>query len=691
MPPRQVLLRGAGAGLRVWLAYGVVEYVAAVARPLVGWRGGTLSDSHWTATSVFLGVYTAAGAIAGIAASWVLHRISPSGWARRLGPAAVATLALACAANVAILPDPLRNESQAEWLAFVAAVVVAAGSLAALVRPGVAERLAWFTNPWAAALMLVGPCILSRPAFTPRAAIFCVVAAAAIAAGLLPAAQRLAAAIAAPRRAWALLAAAAMLAAGGTEAFSTRLPALPPPTGPSAPGLPNVVLIVLDTVRADRMSLYGFERDTTPELKRWGQEATVFPRAMSSSNYTLPSHASLLTGLNAGRHGAHKSPETLGGRPLPSAYPTLAESLSALGYRTLAVIANYGFLNPGFGIDRGFQVYYCPTIPTATRRGERSWLRYRVGQILKNVSIAPALEVEFLRAPEINRNAYALLEGLRTAGGGPFFLFLNYMDAHQGPPRLAALPGPRLSRAETEALRLNVIAGRRRLTEYERHALQAEYDEALVHLDAELGRLLRRLRELQLYENTLIIVTSDHGEALGEGDLIGHGLTLHQHQVHVPLIIKYPRQRQGAVESVLAAGADIQPTILDTIGQPPNPDLDGRSLRNTAALSSRVVISEAFGRSTAHEPQPRLAAKQWALFSGDWKLIEPESGAPVLYNLAQDPREMMDLYTPTHPVVGDMRSRLRTWRSIVARSRHAPSGKVTPEMLERLKALGYVQ
>jgi len=192
----------------------------------------------------------------------------------------------------------------------------------------------------------------------------------------------------------------------------------------------------------------------------------------------------------------------------------------------------------------------------------------------------------FLRAADINSRAFRALDEVRARK--PFFLFLNYMDAHfpYTPPAefRDRFPAQRVHLRPVAAyneMDNSINTGRRRLTEAEKESLIAGYDGGIAYLDAEIGKLFDRLRASGAFENTLIIVTSDHGEAFGEHNLIGHTVTsVFQNGAHIPLLVKFPRQRDGQRSSAMVSHVDLLPTVLDITGYPPTSGLQGRSLRS---------------------------------------------------------------------------------------------------------------
>ena len=262
---------------------------------------------------------------------------------------------------------------------------------------------------------------------------------------------------------------------------------------------PNVVLISLDTVRADRMSIYG-GRAATPHLNNFLQTATLYRRAAAPSNYTFASHASLFTGLYPSRHVAHFV-EFIEERPLEIRFRTLAERLAGRGYYTMGVVANYGYLGSGMGLTRGFH-YYDYAAPVMFLGESRDiYLRHVARDVIARFSSSQQADVRFHDAREITRRVSERLGRVQHAGR-PFFLFVNYMDAHW--PYLPPEPFDRMYPGKignfTTRRYMNlwrdVSALRRSVHPEERQHLESQYDGAITYLDESVGKLIDRLRDL---------------------------------------------------------------------------------------------------------------------------------------------------------------------------------------------------
>lgn len=324
----------------------------------------------------------------------------------------------------------------------------------------------------------------------------------------------------------------------------------------AAPARPNVILVSIDTLRADRVGSYAGRADLTPRIDSWSRRRAVqFDSAWSAAASTLPSHASMLTGVDPLRHGAYLEV------PLGPAAVTLAERLAAVGYDTVAFTGG-GYLHPHYGFVQGFRRY-------------RYWPRPPGG-----------------RSSDLTSSVDAALDYLSSERARPFLLFLHTYDVH-GPFRRRTPPGAESFRVEPRSRGataaqgyfdgdrwpLVIDAGRRRELRRDEVALVSElYDHGVRAVDAELGRLLDALGTLGLEQSTVVVLTSDHGESLGEDDFWGHGY-LWATNLRVPLLISVPSRTHGGERSAEPASLyDLVPTILELAGVAAPADLEGRSL-----------------------------------------------------------------------------------------------------------------
>ncbi len=460
-------------------------------------------------------------------------------------------------------------------------------------------------------------------------------------------------------------------------------------------GVPNVLLITLCTVRADHMSVYGYPRRTTPHLERLAAEATVYRQSVAAGNMTLISHASLFTGLYGFEHGAHCGLGAPHGRSLDERYDTLAEVLRKNGYFTAAVGANTWFLIRKYNLQQGFEYYDVRGSKLYLQELPRYVVRCRFGELLGDRLPYRDLQRWTRDAGEINREVLKVLEGVR-ASGGPFFLFVNYVDAHG--PYLPPEPFRSMFAGYDRSFRLSdyyrlwreVLTQRRQISYQERLHLISQYDGAIAYVDHCLGRLFSEMKRMGLYDNTLVIITSDHGEAFGERGVIGHASTVYQDQIRVPLVIRYPKQRVGSVVDEVTSGVDVFPTVMGVVRLRGPDGLAGRSLVERWNAAGRAVFSEGLPGAVHAEMHRRFRESLRAVVVGRWKLIMGSSGTRELYDLSTDPDETRNVYGAEPEV----RARLERILDASRREERTNKGKpvkLHPEILERFRGLGYVQ
>ncbi len=393
---------------------------------------------------------------------------------------------------------------------------------------------------------------------------------------------------------------------------------------------PDVFLVTIDTLRADHVGCYGYERVQTPALDSLARAGTRFASAFTASPITNSSHATILTGDLPTTHGVMDFAV-----PLNPAVPTWAELLKNSGYRTAAFIGaailDSKALAPGF--DRGFDYY--DNFP------EHPATRSRWGRVER-------------RGMEVVRNAERWLDAHPR---GPRFAWVHLYDPHdpyEPPPPYAQT--------------------------YKDHP----YDGEIAYADSALGAFLAYLKKNSAYDNALIVVVGDHGEGLGEHGEETHGIFLYDSTLHVPLIVKQPAQRAGRVVRAQVRTTDILPSVLDLLGLETTVRFDGESLKPWLAGPEKAEAA-AFGQT---DYPLRFG---WAPLSSvrvaSYKFIE--APRPELYDLRQDAGERKNLYEPWDERVKSARAALAGIRSAPseARASAAPVGQGT---LDELRALGYL-
>lgn len=340
----------------------------------------------------------------------------------------------------------------------------------------------------------------------------------------------------------------------------------------------DVILIVLDTVRADRMSLYGHARPTTPNLAAFAQTATLYGPAQSAGSWTLPGHASIFTGLYVSEHAADHRPDGGTNRLAPTAL-TLAERLRASGSSTACIAANADMFVEGFGLTQGFETRWAEA--GVTRHLTVPWLASTLAHAVAGQSarkrIGPLERDDFPPATEINRLALQWLE--RTNPARPRFLFLNYMEAHgqlRREPCAAPIFGDGRPFLENDVPNYDeVMAGRETPSAESVLRIEDWYDSQLACLDQHIGELFEELRARGLFDDALIVVTSDHGQMLGENRSFHHRSEVWEGLVRVPLIIKAPGQatavRCEGVPETLALFDAVPALLSASVSEAPCP------------------------------------------------------------------------------------------------------------------------
>lgn len=422
---------------------------------------------------------------------------------------------------------------------------------------------------------------------------------------------------------------------------------------------PNLLLIVVDTLRADHTTPQGYPRDTTPALERLASEGVRVEVAYAPTATTGPTHAALFTGRYPRSVGVRRNAVVLAAE-----HTTLAERLAAAGWETAAVVSSF-VLHRKFGFDQGFASYDDDFDPRGATLHERSYEGHAVPRGFDR------------RATETSDRALAWLDA-RAADAPPFFLFLHYFDPH----------GPYVAPIEYQ-----------RRFPYPEHGSPREkalaiYDAEVAYTDAEIGRVLAGLAERRLAANTFVVVTADHGEGLFDHGYLFHDVHLYEEAVRVPLLFRGPGLPPGRVLAGPVLLLDLLPTLLDLLGAPaPDVALPGRSL--VAALRGeeeldpdRELVLERRIFSSHRVGNIRVEGEKLAIRKRRWKYSEaPEEAARALYDLARDPGERRNLVDRDPERAAELAASLAAWRRRTPAA--AQPGEVAPEDRAHLEALGY--
>jgi arylsulfatase len=416
------------------------------------------------------------------------------------------------------------------------------------------------------------------------------------------------------------------------------------------PPLPTIVLVTIDTIRADHLGAYGYFRDTSPRLDAFAQEAILFERAYAPMATTLPSHLSLLNSAYPLRHRIRNNHQTV---PAGSPWRTLPVLLRELGYETAAFVSALP-LGAHSGIATGFD--------------------------------------HFDEPEEIDRRAAAtnarVLEWLDVDREGPLFLWIHYFDPHAEydppPPFDAAFETDDALRDRLEELRVS----RRKMAKA--LDIHNRYDGEILYLDGRLGELFDELRARGHWEEAAVVVVGDHGEGLGQHDYVDHGKVWNE-QLLVPLMIKLPAGNGpvGARSARVASLIDVVPTLVARLGLPvPEEDrarFEGVDLLDEGVSRDFVVAERRFPPRRAWTPGER-----WALVGERWKYIYSSERPDELYDLVEDPIEKRNLAEHEPEVTRRMAARLQEILATIEETAATEPGAPSPEAVEGLRALGYV-
>lgn len=426
---------------------------------------------------------------------------------------------------------------------------------------------------------------------------------------------------------------------------------------------PNILLITIDTTRQDHLSLYGYQRNTSPVLSELALQGIRFDLAYAPSATTGPTHASLFTSLYPPSHGVIKN-----GLSLDEKYLTLAEILSQQGYQTAAVTSSF-VLDSEFGYGQGFD-FFSDELPLdgSTTQADL-WEGHKVIGGFDR------------RADATTREAAEWLEEHRDPER-PFFLFLHYFDPHSPyvPP---------------EPLASN-FAGRE-----EPHSgleeIVLRYDAEIAFADREIGNLLHTLQRLALEESTLVVITADHGEGLMQHGHLEHGVHIYEEAVRVPLMIRWKEHIEpGQIVSAPVDLIDLAPTLLGLAGLPPESrQMEGRNM--ASAIQGQEPWPQdhpvyLFRRFYALDPNQSAGPRgeKFGIRLGRWKyIVGPEEQTRELFDLESDPGETKNLVDDFPEERDRLARRLDTWLHSVRRA-DQEADAINDEDRARLEALGYV-
>lgn len=438
---------------------------------------------------------------------------------------------------------------------------------------------------------------------------------------------------------------------------------------------PNVLLVSIDTLRADHLGCYGYSRDTSPNLDALAERGVVFENAFSTAPWTLPGHMSIFTSLYPSFHKLEST-----SRRLAPDVQTLTESIKALGHRTSAFVMTV-LLARHWGFGRGFDFYY-----------------HHQGVVVAEKQTNTA--IDWLD--------WHLFHQRREQRPDAFFLFVHYFDPHEtySPPEpfLSMYTGGYDGTLAPEDQVTKTFAERDFPTPQDYEYVIGLYDGEIRYTDQEVGRLLRRLDTLELLDDMIVIVTSDHGEEFKDHGSMGHQSTVHREQLQVPLIIVGPGLPAGTRVDSQVSLVDVYPTLAGLLGADLPSHAQGMDLRKLLPDPGKVPP-----RGSQHEREryaelgplgetwsPNLHVK--SVRTGEYCLIEDfDRGTRSLYDHRKDPSEKVDLYHArrNHPrvraLVRKLREFVRAGRSFSSEAANQPTVELDENTRQQLKALGYLE
>ena len=411
---------------------------------------------------------------------------------------------------------------------------------------------------------------------------------------------------------------------------------------PAVASPPNIVLLSVDTLRADRLGCYGYELDTSPNIDRFAEDGLIFDDAVCDVPLTNPSMSAMLTGRYPRLTGAVRN-----GLPAPEEFPTVTEMLQAAGYETIGVQSNWTLRGELSDLDRGFDIY-------DDDLRQRRWLIFRSERLADDVT---DVTLELLEERDESK---------------PLFLWVHYTDPH-APYRHRRRFNPRGQSP-------------RRLDQEE--AVNVRYDSEVAFTDYHIGRLLDALPT----DNTYILFVADHGESLYEHGYLGHGRRVNHVSMHIPLIIRGPGIEPGRT-SVPAQGVDVGPTLLGFAGLVPADTMVGFDLINDSVPEDRIRVIETYGGAVPRLPGARamLSARppmRQAVMKDGCKLITG-GGNAKLFHLDTDYYEEDDLAEKHPERLEELKARIAEWNELVPQQ-DIDEVELSAEDARALEAAGYL-
>lgn len=422
---------------------------------------------------------------------------------------------------------------------------------------------------------------------------------------------------------------------------------------------PNLLLVTLDTVRADHTSVYGYFRKTTPTLELLATQGALLQKAYAPMATTGPSHASLLTGLYPRTLGVIKN-----GFVLEPKFSSLAEKLKDAGYLTAAIVSSFPLVKK-FGFSRDFDIFDDDFSNGHSKVHLKTWEGLTVDQDFdRNGELTSKRAISWLKKRDKTK---------------PFFLWVHYFDAHN----------PYEPEKEFASLFEDVPPDDLSQT-------IANYDREIRAVDSYLKMVMDQIEALNLNKNTLIVIVGDHGEGLMQHGWMEHGLQIYEEAVRVPLILRFPGRIKPALNlQDPVAMVDMLPTILELLAVPnSNPNSPGISFASALTGKTHLDTLRPIFLQRRHYAKTTEGPKgeETGIILQGWKHLEaPEENRFELYNLSSDPGETRNLFQTDSQKAQELSLLLKSWQKTYPTAAGAGSSKISSDDREKLKALGYVE
>lgn len=469
---------------------------------------------------------------------------------------------------------------------------------------------------------------------------------------------------------------------------------------------PNIILISIDTLRADHVSCYGYKRHTTPCLDQIAEEGVLFEKSYTTAAWTPPGHGSMLTGLYPSQHGA------MGKNKIRKAVPTLAEKLMNNGYITAGFVNN-SQVGELVGLNRGHQTFNELWKGIASKTIIDRGMRYVYRKAIKTLHRSDKGAGKTIRHVKswLKDNVHCDV---------PFYLFIHFIEPHNP----LNPPNPFRSKFLKEVSRngynkniVKLVANNPLIclsddikpSPVDMNLIRALYDAEIAYTDYKIKELMNYLKELKVYDNTLIIITSDHGEHFGEHGLYSHVASLYEPVLHVPLIMRYPNVFKRGIRDIhIVQTIDIFPTVMEIIQI--NDDnfksnSIGRSLVNAgstvpyhdyiiAEWEGRIpeFVEDRIGKKDENIDWDRFTKKLTMIREDNYKYILGSNGSEELYDLASDRAEIKNLVLERKDVVEDLRQKLCVWEKNMKSTKieEEEQSLMDEQVIKNLKVLGYM-